>query len=250
MPCVATTPSVLHSAFASPAALTPFAFHERAPLSDERAPLSDERAPPSESEGERAVRRALVSHLPRLVGHARRLTQNGDDGDDLVQATVVRALSFANTFVPGTNVGAWLHRVLESVFLSGCRRRTRERRALAALDADPCAWVRREHAPSMSELSPPVEAALSKLPPCFGEVVRLVDVQELSYRDAAIRLEVPLGTIMSRLHRGRRLLARALSDGTFEVENAAAPVLSMAPGITAASAVEPDESAPPRADAA
>jgi RNA polymerase sigma-70 factor, ECF subfamily len=233
MPRVATSPSVLHSAVAGSASLTSLAFHECAPQ--------------SESAGERAVRRALVAHLPRLVGHARRLTQNVADGDDLVQATVLRALSFASTFVPGTNLGAWLHRVLESVFLSGCRRRTRERRALSALEADPCAWVQREHTPSMSELSPPVEAALSKLPPCFGEVVRLVDVEELSYRDAATRLEVPLGTIMSRLHRGRRLLARALGDGTSGVADA---VLSLTPGITAPIAVEPDESAPPRAAAA
>ena len=234
MPRVATSPSVVHSAVARPAVRACLAFHPRAPL--------------SESEGERAVRRGLVSHLPRLLGHARRLTQNVADSDDLVQATVLRALSFANSFVPGTNLGAWLHRVLESVFLSGCRRRTRERRALGALDVDPCAWVRREHAPPMSELSPPVEAALSKLPPCFGEVVRLVDVEELSYRDAATRLEVPLGTVMSRLHRGRRLLARTLSDGTFDVADT---VLSVAPGgATAPLAVEPDESAPPRAAAA
>jgi RNA polymerase sigma-70 factor, ECF subfamily len=233
MPRVATSPIVPNSAFAGPAVLTPFAFHER--------------AAPREGEGERAVRRALVSHLPRLLGHARRLTQNAADSDDLVQATMVRALSFANTFVPGTNLGAWLHRVLESVFLSGCRQRTRERRALSALEADPNAWVQREHGPSMSELSPPVEAALSKLPPCFGEVLRLVDVEELSYRDAATRLEVPLGTVMSRLHRGRRLLARALSDGTFGVGEAAR---SVAPVATAPFAVEPEESAPARAAAA
>jgi RNA polymerase sigma-70 factor, ECF subfamily len=235
MPRVATSPSALNSAVAGPAALTPFAFQERAPLSER----SEER--------ERALGRALVSHLPRLFGHARRLTQNAADSDDLVQATVLRALSFANTFVPGTNLGAWLHQVLESVFLSGCRRRTRERRALSALEADPNAWVQREHGPAMTELSPPVEAALSKLPPCFGEVLRLVDVEELSYRDAATRLEVPLGTVMSRLHRGRRLLARALSDGRSGVAEAA---LSLAPGVTAPIAVEPDESAPPRAAAA
>jgi RNA polymerase sigma-70 factor (ECF subfamily) len=161
-------------------------------------------------ERELAIRRELPRHLPALRGHARRLTQSPADGDDLVQATVVRALSFAPTFELGTNLKAWLHRILESIFLSGCRRRARERRALSVLEVDPCAWVRHDVAPASSELSPPVQSALSSLPGCFAEAVRLVDVEELSYRDAATRLEVPLGTIMSRLHRGRRLLARAL----------------------------------------
>lgn len=157
-------------------------------------------------------RRDLLRHLPALFAHARRLARDPTDSEDLVQATVVRALSFAATFTPGTNLRAWLHQVLDSVFLSGCRRRTRERRALSALESDPCAWVRPESVAPMLALSPPVEAALSRLPPCFAEVVRLVDVEDVSYRDAALRLDVPLGTVMSRLHRGRRSLAQALTD--------------------------------------
>ena len=169
-------------------------------------PLTTDR----ERAGELAVQRDLTRHLPALLAHARRLTQSRVESDDLVQAAVLRALSFARTFEAGTNLKAWLHQVLESVFLSGCRRRLRERRALSALQTDPSAWVRREVVALSSELSPPVKSALSSLPDCFSEVVRLVDVEELSYRDAATRLGVPLGTIMSRLHRGRRLLARAL----------------------------------------
>jgi len=121
-------------------------------------------------------------------------------------------MAFASSFEPGTNVKAWLHQVLESVFLSSCRRRVRERRALDALGSDPCAWTRGDDAPVMRALSRPVTSALEQLPPTFRDVVRLVDVEELSYKDAATELSVPLGTVMSRLHRARRLLATALAD--------------------------------------
>ncbi len=141
-----------------------------------------------------------------------RLLHNADAAHDLVQETCVRALAFAWSFEAGTNVRAWLHQVLDSVFLTQCRRRGRERRACDALTHDPCAWPKQENGPAMQTLSPCVSRALEELPQSFREVVRLVDVEEWSYRDAADALEVPLGTIMSRLHRGRRLLASVLSD--------------------------------------
>ena len=124
----------------------------------------------------------------------------------------MRALAFAWSFEPGTNVRAWLHQVLESVFVSQCRRRSRERRAFEALGRDPCAWTHKDAAPAMLALSPRVGRALGALPVAFGDVVRLVDIEEHPYRDAAEKLQVPLGTVMSRLFRGRRLLAAALSD--------------------------------------
>lgn len=129
-----------------------------------------------------------------------------------MQEAALRALAFAWSFEPGSNVRAWLHQVLESVFISQCRRRTRERRAFDSLGRDPCAWMQKDAAPLMLSLSPRVVRALAELPPAFREVVQLVDVQELTYRDAAERLQVPLGTVMSRLFRGRRLLASALAD--------------------------------------
>lgn len=175
------------------------------------------------------VRRGLISHLPALRAHAHRLTRSPAETEDLVQASVLRALTFAETFTPGTNLRAWLHQILDSVFLTGCRRRVRERRALSTLELDPCAWTRHDQAPPMRSMSASVQSALSGLPECFREVVRLIDVEELSYRDAADRLEVPLGTVMSRLHRGRRLLKSRLGPAV---------------------AAESDESAPARAAAA
>jgi RNA polymerase sigma-70 factor (ECF subfamily) len=178
--------------------------------------------------GTLVVHRDLARHLPSLFAHARRLTRSAVESDDLVQAAVLRALSFARTFEPGTNLKAWLHQVLESVFLSACRRRTRERRALLALEGDPCAWIRSERLPAMCGLSPPVESALARLPGSFAAVVRLVDVDELSYREAATRLDVPLGTVMSRLHRGRRLLAHALAENPARAPSDSAPASAAA----------------------
>ena len=102
--------------------------------------------------------------------------------------------------------------MLESVCIRGRKRHARATR-FDALASDPCAWTQKDAAPAMLALSPRVGRALDALPPGFREVVRLVDVEELSYRDAAERLQVPVGTVMSRLFRGRRLLASALAEG-------------------------------------
>lgn len=158
------------------------------------------------------VQRGLCEHWSALERHALRRARSRDTALDLVQETALRALSFAWSFEPGTNLRAWLHQVLDSVFLTQCRKRTRERRAFDALNVDPCAWPKQENQPAMQRMTPSVTRALDELPQSFREVVRLVDVEELSYRDAADTLRVPLGTVMSRLHRGRRLLATALAD--------------------------------------
>lgn len=164
-------------------------------------------------DGTSDVRAGLAAHRASLWAHARKLAKNVAEAEDLLQDTACRALAFANGFEAGTNVRAWLHQILHSVFVTRCRRRARERRCLDGLALDPCAWVRSECLqPAMTELSPRVERALQELPQAFQDVVRLVDVQQLSYRAAAELLAVPLGTVMSRLHRGRRLLASALAD--------------------------------------
>ncbi len=158
------------------------------------------------------VRLGLTAHLPSLRAHARKLCRRAQPAEDLVQETVLRALVFARTFTPGTNLRAWLHQVLDSVFISSCRRGSRERRAFEALGRDPCAWVQPDVLPEMVSFSPRVQQALSQLPRAFRDVVELVDVQEQPYRAAADRLAVPIGTVMSRLYRGRRLLAALLAD--------------------------------------
>ncbi|MGC4093331.1 MAG: RNA polymerase sigma factor [Polyangiaceae bacterium] len=159
-----------------------------------------------------AVQSGLREHMPALLRHAARRARSRDEALDLVQETALRALAFAWSFEPGTNLRGWLHQILDSVFLTQCRRRTRERRAFDALSVDPCSWPKQETQPTMQRMSKCVTRALDELPANFRDVVRLVDVEELSYRDAADTLQVPLGTVMSRLHRARRLLATALAE--------------------------------------
>lgn len=147
-----------------------------------------------------------------LYARALRLCRNRDDADDLVQETTLRALRFSTTFEPGSNARAWLFQILFSVFVSDCRRRRRQRRAFDAVRADPNAWLKPVAEPAFMGLLPPLKSALSGLSPSYAAVIKLVDLERLSYREAAERLNVPVGTVMSRLHRGRRALAAAVAE--------------------------------------
>jgi RNA polymerase sigma-70 factor, ECF subfamily len=165
--------------------------------------------PPSSTRD--ALAAELESELPRLLREARRLGASDADAQDLLQDTVERALRFADSFEPGTNLRAWLRRVLRSVFISRCRRRQRERVAVDRLTHDPCAWTQAEAPAVMQALSPRVDEALSGLPDKFRFVVGMVDLGGLSYREAADEMGVPVGTVMSRLFRARRILAGQLA---------------------------------------
>jgi RNA polymerase sigma-70 factor, ECF subfamily len=166
----------------------------------------------SGSASPRPLRDEISAHLPGLRARALKLCLNRAEAHDLVQDTVERALRFESSYQPGTNLRAWMHQVLFSVFVTRCRRARRERRPLQQLTTDPCAWTRQDPAPAMAALSRSVDAAIDSLPAQFGAAVRLVDLDEHSYKDAAERLGVPVGTVMSRLFRGRRLLAAALGQ--------------------------------------
>src|SRR5262249_5629137 len=138
--------------------------------------------------------------------------------------TVERALRFEGQYEQGSNLRAWLQRILLSVFITRCRRMRRERRALENLTHDPCAWTLPEGREANQSLSPAMQRALASLPATFRQAVELVDVADLSYRDAAEIIGVPLGTVMSRLHRGRRILAEIIRErepGTPDLPEAA-----------------------------
>jgi len=155
----------------------------------------------------------LVALRRELHAHALRLTRSMTQAEDLVQDTVERALRFEDRFERGTNLRAWAHHILVNVFISRCRRHRREGRALAALSTDPCAWTATKlEIPAYRSLSRSTQRAIDDLPQPFRHTVILIDVEDLSYKAAADRLGVPIGTVMSRLHRGRRLLADALRD--------------------------------------
>ncbi|HSC87779.1 MAG TPA: RNA polymerase sigma factor [Polyangiaceae bacterium] len=153
---------------------------------------------------------AVAELLPDLRRRARYLESDAGAAEDLAQDTVERALRFASAFEQGSNLRAWLLRMQQNIFVSGKRRGSVQRRAYEALRVDPNAWTQGEAASESRAFSPAVSRALDGLPDRLGSVVRLVDVSELSYREAAEELRVPVGTIMSRLHRGRTRLREEL----------------------------------------
>ncbi|WP_394831946.1 RNA polymerase sigma factor [Pendulispora rubella] len=161
-----------------------------------------------------SLRAGLVTLVPELRGRALRLAANAALADDMVQDTIERALRFADQYEPGTNLRAWVFQILFSVFITRYRRQRRERNALRILSTDPCAWTippangSPEHE---VRLTLSTKEKLDALPDGFRSVIVLVDLQERSYREAAVELGLPLGTVMSRLHRGRKLLAAQLA---------------------------------------
>jgi len=157
-------------------------------------------------------RESLQACLGSLRTRALKLCLNRSDADDLVQDTIVRALRFQQTFRPGTNLQAWCQQILYSVFVTRCRKRGREQRAMEAFRRDPNTWHEATTSVTLNTLPVSVSLALDALPDKFRSVVHLVDVKELSYKEAAEALDVPVGTVMSRLFRGRRQLASALLD--------------------------------------
>ena len=166
-----------------------------------------------------------LSYLDSLYRTALRMTRNPSDAEDLVQETYLRAYRFRHQFEEGTNLKAWLFKILTNAFLSLQRHRSREP-ALTALEELPendlflYQQLRGLNAGQQSRSAEDevfqhlrdddVKAALESLPPQYRMVVLLSDVEDLAYKEIARVLDIPIGTVMSRLFRGRRLLERAL----------------------------------------
>lgn len=180
-----------------------------------------------------------MSHMDALHGVACRLTRNPTEAEDLVQDALVKAMRARDQFQLGTNLKAWLFRILTNTFINKYRRGGLERSVLEGPDADPLAdgWVsastmRQLRDPEQVALLPIVEGevkkALDALPPEFRLAVILCDVEEFSYEEIADIMGCPIGTVMSRLHRGRKLLqkslyAHALAMGIVKGEDAVGP---------------------------
>ena len=156
--------------------------------------------------------REILPCVPDLSRTALRLTRGTALADDLVQETLTRAWQARASFQPGTNARAWTRRILFNTYINHYRKRARERRALDEIHNTARRIARQEPDGFGDE----VVAALGSLQPEFREAVELVDLAELSYQDAAERLDCPIGTVMSRLHRGRKRLRRALESYAVE----------------------------------
>lgn len=162
-----------------------------------------------------------VGHLDALYAVACKLTRNPAEAEDLVQDTLLKAMRAKDQFHAGTNLKAWLFRILTNTFINKYRRGGLERSVLEGPDADPLVdgWVsaatmRQLRDPEQAALMPIVEGevqrALDALPADFKIAVILSDVEEFSYEEIAQIMGCPIGTVMSRLHRGRKLLQRSL----------------------------------------
>jgi RNA polymerase sigma-70 factor, ECF subfamily len=185
-----------------------------------KAPMNSSLPEPSKLPKDPFSEEALT-HLDAMYGVACKLTRNPTDAEDLVQDAFVKAMRARDQFHAGTNLKAWLFRILTNTFINKYRRGGLERSVLDGPDADPLAdgWVsantmRQLRDPEMLALMPIVEGeiqvALDALPPEFRLAVILCDVEEFSYEEIAQIMGCPIGTVMSRLHRGRKLLQRSL----------------------------------------
>jgi RNA polymerase sigma-70 factor (ECF subfamily) len=148
----------------------------------------------------------ILPCVPELSRTALRLARSTALADDLVQETLARAWQARASFHPGTNARAWTRRILLNTYINHYRKKKREREALDELRGLSHVSARTAHDGFGDE----VLAALRALRPEFREAVELVDLRDLSYQDAADQLACPVGTVMSRLHRGRKRLKRAL----------------------------------------
>ncbi|BDG07245.1 RNA polymerase sigma factor RpoE [Anaeromyxobacter paludicola] len=164
-----------------------------------------------------------LQHIDPLFSAALRLTKNERDAEDLVQDTFLRAYRFFDKFERGTNIKAWLFKILTNTFINRYRRNVKERNIVEGSEREAVheRFISREateYAANPEQfffdrlLSDDVLQAVDALPIDFRMVVILADLQEFSYKEIAEILEIPVGTVMSRLFRGRRLLQKSLGS--------------------------------------
>ncbi|MEX0771696.1 MAG: sigma-70 family RNA polymerase sigma factor [Balneolales bacterium] len=163
----------------------------------------------------------IIPYLDAMYNFALRLTANPDDAEDLVQESIVKAFRFFSSYEQGTNAKAWLFRILKNSFINDFRKQSKQPYKVDYNDIAPYyESVRSEQSNSTDLqntmfgelLDDDITDALEKLPEDFRIVVLLSDIEEFSYEEIANMLDVPIGTVRSRLHRGRKLLRARMLD--------------------------------------
>jgi len=177
-------------------------------------------APPEDEALRARFERDVLPLLPNLYGAALRLTRNPQDAEDLVQEAFLRAFRGFGSFQEGTNLRAWMYRILTNTFINSYRKK--QRQPLTVADDEIEDWylydklgesgVEASAETEVLEKIPDedVQRALEALPENFRMAVLLADVEGFSYKEIAEILDIPIGTVMSRLHRGRKALQKAL----------------------------------------
>ena len=165
--------------------------------------------------------------LDQLYGSAMRLTRNPQDAQDLVQDTYVRAFSSFHTFKPGTNLRAWMYRILKNTFINNYRKKQRRPQQTDGETVEDWQLYEAANHHAVGLLSAEEEAldflpddqvrqALEELPENYREAVILSDIDGFSYKEISQIMDSPMGTVMSRIHRGRALLREALAQYAVE----------------------------------
>ncbi len=158
---------------------------------------------------------------------ARRLVSSKEEAEDLVQETYARAFRSWRSYQPGTNMRAWLFRILTNLNIDRGRREQRAPDLQPLEEGDYFLYNRLEETGAVDDDARVVERlsqegvvrALAAIPHDFRDVLVLVDIGEFSYKDAAQILDIPVGTVMSRLHRGRRILKHELAERALREES-------------------------------
>ena len=178
--------------------------------------MTEELAPPTDAH--EAFSALALTALDDVYRFARSLTRDEADAEDVVQETYLRAFRSWHTFQLGTDVRRWLFTIARNVFLRsrerGQREVTLDDDGAEAVDAAQAkeGWIRRGLDPLLArtDLAPAIQKALEEIPEVFRSAVVLVDLEDQSYEDAAEVLGIPVGTVRSRLFRGRKLLQEKL----------------------------------------
>ncbi len=165
---------------------------------------------------------AALVHIDALYATGLRMTRDPRDAEDLVQDTMLAAYRFFHRFEPGTNCKAWLFKILTNTFINKYRKRVRDREVREVIDHEEMPSLMSEDVAAASKdpegtiignlLSDDVRRALEEVPYDYRMAVVLCDLEDFSYKEIADIMDCPVGTVMSRLHRGRRLLQKSLRE--------------------------------------